>query len=172
MSQGGHPDPATSVENPRVLTRARHAPITDRVNAEPAIVNGMTASEGGQIAVACLLLYGAMGGILTLLTGWWHIALFLILFGSGATLWFGSLYLAKVKRGRPAGFYVQAIQLWLVRHRLTTTVLLRHANYWSVGREMPFGGFTSPLVVRERVTPQVKPQRVRAASSDYPRPQS
>jgi hypothetical protein len=72
-----------------------------------------------------------------------------VIFGTGATLWFGSTFLAKIKRGRPDGYYVQAIHLWMARHGMASTAYLLHSDYWSIGNNMPFGGFTSPLIVHE-----------------------
>jgi conjugative transfer region protein (TIGR03750 family) len=147
-----HGDSSATQAAPTVTVRATYAPVTDRVNAEPPILNGMTASEGGRIAVLCLIVYSILGAVLATLTGWWLPAAFVVLLGSGGTVWYASLYLAKVKRNRPEGYYAHVIQLWLSDHGIGHTGFLRRDGYWSVGREMPFGGFTSPLVVHKRPT--------------------
>jgi conjugative transfer region protein (TIGR03750 family) len=141
---------------------AARAPVTDRVNAEPAIINGMTVSEGRWIAVLCLTVYAVLGGLIWLLTGWWQTMPVITLFGAGATIWYVSLYLAKVKRKRPEGYYRLALHLWLAKHGLAQSQCMTHRGYWSLGRTIP--GLVSPLAVHERAPGRVSsgtPQRQR-----------
>ncbi len=69
--------------------RAR-APITDRVNAEPAILNGMTVTEAKMIALASSIVFGAIGGLIFATTRVWQAFLLLLIFGPAVTLWFSS----------------------------------------------------------------------------------
>ena len=151
-----HGDPAVADPVP-VAAVALRAPLTDRVNADPPIFNGMTASEGVKIAVLCLIVYIIVGGLLTLLTGVWPILPGVTLFGTIATLWYGSLYLAKIKRNRPEGYYNLAINLWLAARGFAKHKFILRSDYWSLGRDMPFGGFTSPLVVHDRAARRQPP---------------
>ena len=136
--------------------RDRRAPITDRVNSEPAILNGMTVSEVAWVAGACFMVYGFFGMLMMFVTGWWEVALLASLFGAGGTVWASSLYLAKLKRGRPDGFYGQLIHTWISGRGLTKCRFRRHDSFWSVGRRMP--GFATSLVVHERAAaPKQRP---------------
>ena len=83
------------------------APITDRVNAEPAILNGMTVTEAQVIGAASLVVFLVLGGLIFVVIGQWQVLLMLAIFGPALVLWFSSLYLAKIKRGRPDGFYIR-----------------------------------------------------------------
>lgn len=141
-----HDDPKTSGEVKPAMVVVR-APVTDRVNSEPNIINGMTLSEGKWIAVFGLAGYTLLGGLVTLITHLWQFIPLAAIFGTGGTLWYGSLYLAKIKRGRPEGFYSQAIHLWLSKTGMVKCSFMRHKGYWSLGRRIP--GFVSPLDVRE-----------------------
>ena len=142
------------------------APVTDRVNSEPPILNGMTASEGIRIAVACLIVYGFIGSLIYAVTGYWQASVVFMIFATGASLWYASIYLARIKRGRPEGYYVQAIHLWIADLGLKQVQFLRHRSYWSLGRTMP--GFTSALVVRETYdTCDEKPRKRIAADLPF-----
>lgn len=123
--------------------RAR-APITDRVNVEPAILNGMTVTEAKWIALASFLLFVVLGAAIYLITGFWQAPTLLLLAGPVVVLWFGSQYLARLKRGRPDGFYGQALNLWLARRGLAQPLFLMHRGFWSLGREADFS-LASPL---------------------------
>jgi len=149
MKKSKHDDRAAA-QTREPPARALRAPVTDRVNADPPIFHGMTAAEGFKIAVSCLIFYGVISALLAMLTGWLPIIPIVSLAGTGATLWYGSLWLAKIKRGRPEHYYNQAVSIWLAEHGISRKVFLLYTRFWSVGRDMPFGGFVSPLVVRER----------------------
>lgn len=129
MSSG---EPGKSQE----AVRAPRAPVTDRVNAEPAILNGMAATEAAWIAAASLVAFAVVGALVFAVTGLWQAVLALPLFGTGASLWFSSLYLQKVKRGRPEGYYTHAIHLWLADRGVFRSKFIRHQGYWSLGRTL------------------------------------
>ena len=159
MKANRHGDP--DADGGALPAVAALSPLTDRVNADPPILGGMTAAEGVRIAVLCLLVYGVVGLIILGMTGLWPAALVVTLFGTLGTTWYASLYLAKVKRGRPEGYYALAIHLWLAGRGFVKSKYLLHPTYWSVGRFMPFGGFESPLVVRERPAKTPRPSSPR-----------
>ena len=117
---------------------AEPVPLTHRVNVEPSILRGMTVTEAKVIAAisipACLFL----GAVLLLLTGWWQLLMCLAVFGPIASLWFGSAKLQELKRGRPDGYYTQALHLWFSRKGFTKGHFLTHQGQWSLGRSLPF----------------------------------
>ncbi len=116
----------------------QRAPITDRVNIEPAILNGMTVTEAQWIAGIAMVVFLLIGGLLYLVTGLWQFVLLLTVFGTALTLWFGSQVLARVKRGRPDAYYTQAIHLWLAHRGLTRPKFITYHGWWSLGRTLDF----------------------------------
>ncbi len=132
--------------NPRTRAQAtaeaeaarQRAPITDRVNIEPAILNGMTVTEAQWIAGIAMVVFLLIGGLLYLVTGLWQFVLLLTVFGTALTLWFGSQVLARVKRGRPDAYYTQAIHLWLAHRGLTRPKFITYHGWWSLGRTLDF----------------------------------
>ena len=59
------------------------APITDRVNVEPAILNGMTVTEAQWIGAVALGIFLLVGGLVFLVTGFWQVWLLLAIFTVG-----------------------------------------------------------------------------------------
>ena len=114
------------------------APITDRVNVEPAILNGMTVTEAQWIGAVALGIFLLVGGLVFLVTGFWQVWLLLAIFGTALVLWFASVYLARIKRGRPDAYYTQAIHLWLVQRGLAGAEFIHHQGWWSLGRSLGF----------------------------------
>ena len=130
---------AAATESARV-----RAPVTDRVNAEPAILNGMTVTEAKMIALASSIVFGVIGGLIFAVTRVWQAFLLLLIFGPGVTLWFSSTYLQRIKRGRPESYYTQAIHLWMAQHSLAKPNFIQHGGYWDLGRSLDFS-LASPL---------------------------
>lgn len=128
----------------------KRAPVTDRVNVEPAILNGMTFTEAKMIALASLLVFMLIGALIFTVTRFWQVLLVLAIFGPGLTLWFGSKYLQTVKRNRPDGYYTQAIHLWLVERALSKARFIQHRGHWDLGRTLDFS-LASALPVPEEV---------------------
>lgn len=112
------------------------APVTDRVNVEPTILNGMNATEAKVIALCSGVVFFVIGLIIWGCTGVWQILLVVAIFGPAAAMWYGSSYLAGIKRGRPDGYYGQAIHFWLLKRNLTSPIFLVHNGYWSLGQEL------------------------------------
>jgi conjugative transfer region protein (TIGR03750 family) len=118
--------------------RSPDAPLTDRVNVEPPILHGMTESEATMIGLASLIAWVAVGAVVAVVVGLWQVILVTAVFGPTLTLWKASSYLAGLKRNRPDGYYWQALSLWLAKHGLAPQRFIRHAGYWSLGRDLPF----------------------------------
>ncbi|HRL52871.1 MAG: TIGR03750 family conjugal transfer protein [Pseudoxanthomonas sp.] len=116
----------------------QRAPITDRVNVEPPILNGMTVSEAQVIALTALAVFLLIGGLLFSVTRYWQFLLLLGIFGPAVTLWFASLYLARIKRGRPDAYYKQRIHFWLAERGLVKHRYITHDGWWSLGRTLEF----------------------------------
>lgn len=146
---------------PAFPDRVRHAPVTDRVNAEPAILNGMSSSEAYWIGVLSMAVNLLIAGMILAITGLWQLMLLIPLMGTAAILWCASLYLQKVKRGRPEAYYTQAIHLWMAQRGLTRSRFLRHQGYWSLGRSLGFS-LVSPLDPAPQEACEVGPIAARA----------
>lgn len=131
-------------------TRFR-APVTDRVNVEPAIMRGMTVTEARLIALVTFPICILLGVILLMITGFWQFILMLGIVGPLVSLWVGSGYLQMIKRGRPDGYYTQAIHLWMAKHGLTTNKFLSHNGQWDLGRSMDFA-LDYPFEIKETKT--------------------
>ena len=136
-------------------TRFR-APVTDRVNVEPAIMRGMTVTEARLIALVAFPLCILLGVILLMITGFWQFILMLGMVGPLVALWVGSGYLQTIKRGRPDGYYTQAIHLWLAKRGLTTNQFLSHNGQWDLGRSMDFA-LAHPYEIKEAKEIKTKP---------------
>ena len=137
------------LESDDLQAHASGTPITDRVNVEPAILNGMTASEAQVIGLISLVLCLMLGGFLVIVTGLWQTLLLTAFFGPLAVLWFSSKYLAQIKRNRPDGYYSQAMHLWLSGRGFSSCKFINHDGYWSLGRTLPFS-LASPFHVTAR----------------------
>lgn len=123
-------------------------PLTDRVNSEPAILHGMTASEATWLGGLSLLIYTLLTGMVIYASGLWQLLLAPLIATIG-TLWFGSMWLQRIKRDRPDGYYGHALQLWLSRHGLSQARFVRHDGYWSIGR-------TESLSLRAALAPRAE----------------
>jgi conjugative transfer region protein (TIGR03750 family) len=108
-------------------------PLTDRVNSEPAILHGMTATEATWLGGLSFVFFTVAVGLLIVATGLWQLMLVPLIATIG-TLWYGSMYLQVLKRDRPDGYYTHALQLRLARHGLSKARFVRHDGYWGVGR--------------------------------------
>ena len=121
------------------IEAVRHkAPVTDRVNVEPSILNGMNMPEAQVIGAVSLVVFLIIGGLVFSVTRLWQVWLLLSTFGTAMVLWFASLYLARIKRGRPDAYYTQALHLWLVQRGLAGAKFINHHGWWSLGRSMGF----------------------------------
>ena len=76
--------------------------------------------------------------VLLLFTGLWQLMLLPAIFGPIAALWVGSAKLQDLKRGRPDGYYTQALHLWFARKGLSKSRFLTYHGQWSLGRSLPF----------------------------------
>lgn len=115
-----------------------NAPLTDLINTEPAIFQGMTVTEAKVIGAVALVLFLGLGAALYAVLGYWQLIIVCGLFGPLLLLWIASAQLAVIKRGRPDGYYTQAIHLWLVKRGWASPHFIRHEGYWDLGRTLEF----------------------------------
>lgn len=111
-----------------------HSPLTDRVNIEPPILNGMTAPEASMIGALAFGAWVVVGLLGAAALGRWQVLLGAAIFGPMVTLWKASVVLARIKRNRPDAYYRQAAQLWLSSRGLLRTRFIRHDGHWELGR--------------------------------------
>ncbi len=157
-------------DNAHATEAARvRAPVTDRVNAEPSILNGMTFSEAQVIAGVSLAVFLVVGGLIFAATRVWQAVLLLALFGPVAVLWYSSQYLQTIKRGRPDGYYTQAIHLWMSERSLVKPKFIRHHGYWDLGRTLDLS-LVSPLEPSTEDTPPVATPLKPTNGDDHERP--
>ncbi|WP_312840497.1 TIGR03750 family conjugal transfer protein [Delftia tsuruhatensis] len=114
----------------------RGAPLTDRVNAEPAIINGMSATEASYIGGASLAISVVLGGGLFFLTGYWHFIFVLGIALPMVTIWYSSFYLQSIKRSKPERWYVQAFRIYLARKGIVKSRYITHDGYMELGRKI------------------------------------
>ncbi|OAD41696.1 hypothetical protein LPB72_10275 [Hydrogenophaga crassostreae] len=124
------------------------APVTDRVNVEPAIIRGMTVTEAKVISLVAVPVFLVIGGIVLLVTGFWQFILVLGIAGPLFTLWYASGRLQKIKRNRPDGYYTQAIHFWLAKRGLVTSHYLSLHGHWDLGRSLDLN-LSHPFEVHE-----------------------
>ena len=130
------------------------APLTDRVNAEPAILHGMSVTEAKAIFLLSAAVFSFIAIIVFIVTHIWQLAVGIAFFGPLLTLWYGSQYLEVIKRGYPDGFYSQRIHLWMAARGLATPQFLTHDGVWSLGRPLVGLDLSAPLN-----PPPEKPQK-------------
>lgn len=109
------------------------APLTDRVNSEPPVVNGMSASEANYIGLISLAASLVMGVLIYAFTSYWIASFLICLLVPFMSLWYGSLYLQTVKRNRPEGYYLHAIHLALVARNILKSRFINHNGYFELG---------------------------------------
>lgn len=112
------------------------APLTDRVNVEPPILNGMTASEAKYVGLVALALSLVVGGLVAALTGIWQILLGAAIFGPLSMLWVASNHLASFKRNRPDGYYMQWLRIQAARRGIGRMAFIDHDGAWDLGRPL------------------------------------
>ena len=116
--------------------------LADRLNAEPVIFRGCSASELGLIvAVAAAvwlplsLLLAWLGGAVTMGFGFAGIGIVATVLG------IASLF-QRFKRNRPEGYYQQRCALWLDQKGLRRAPFISRSGTWDIGRR---GHVTLPL---------------------------
>lgn len=112
---------------------AASAPLTDRVNSEPPIINGMAASEAGYIGAVSFAASLFIGCVVAYISGFWVAAPLICIIVPFTVLWYSSLYLQEVKRNRPEGYYLHWMHFFLVSHNLSKPKFLVHDGRMQLG---------------------------------------
>lgn len=84
----------------------------------------------GFIVSACIGLF------IVFMTGKFLFMALLCIAGPLLVLWYGSLYLQKIKRGKPEGCYVQAARIWLANFGFMKSPYLAHDGFFELGRRL------------------------------------
>ena len=112
------------------------APLTDRVNSEPAILKGLTATE---TVIAMAVFFPAwifLGAVVSWLVGRWQVVMLVGVIGPLASVWFGAGFLAAKKRNRPDHYYLHAFGWWRHRFGLGAIPFISLRGAWDLGRSM------------------------------------
>lgn len=113
------------------------APLTDRINAEPSILRGLSLSEAW-------LAIGVSFGVwipVSLLIGllMQHLPAAVIFMGAGPifTVWALSGWLAQTKRNRPDYFYQHKFKRWMAAKGWWPSRFVHTNGAWDIGRSLP-----------------------------------
>lgn len=129
------------------------APLTDRVNNEPPILKGLSASEVTVATVVSVLVWFVIGSALALFFGRAVILFGLLVVGPVATVWVSAGWLAGIKRNRPIGYYWHRFLWWLHRLGLRRIKFIDRRGPWDLGRSLrPARHATRRSVFRTRDT--------------------
>jgi conjugative transfer region protein (TIGR03750 family) len=136
-------------DDPSAESTERVAPLTDRVNCEPPIMRGLSASE---TLVAFAVFFPAwmlLGLVLAFLFRTWQVFLLLGVIGPLVSVWVSAGFLASYKRNRPDHYYLHAFKWW--RHRLGLGIapFIHHHGPWEIGRSLP-PMIPKPLTLMQR----------------------
>lgn len=112
----------------------RHEILTDRVNAEPAILRGCSSSELGMMLLIAVLFWLPAGVAAGMMLGAVFAALGIAAAGIIVTIWLGATWFQKIKRGRPDGYYQQRLIIALHDRRLRRSRFVRRSGVWDIGR--------------------------------------
>ncbi|MCK0508628.1 TIGR03750 family conjugal transfer protein [Aromatoleum anaerobium] len=130
-------EPSSPLAQPDATFGAHGAPLPDRVNAEPAIIRGLSSTESVWVIGLAFLLWFPVSGVLGFAFRSLPMAVFVIVTGPLATAWLVSGQMATVKRNRPDYYYIH-----LALHRFASMHLIRspfvtHSGAWEIGRTLP-----------------------------------
>jgi conjugative transfer region protein (TIGR03750 family) len=109
------------------------APLADRVNVEPPIINGMSQTEIAVTGSVSFAVFFALGSALALATGVWAVLMIFAIAGPLLSVVLLSKHLATIKRNRPDGYYVHWLRLRLVRVGFKAQ-FVAHDGHWQIGR--------------------------------------
>ena len=121
---------------------AGHDILADRLNAEPVIFKGCSASELGMIVGVAALVWLPLSLILAGLAGAVTMGFGLAGIGIVATVLVTASLFQRLKRNRPDGYYQQRIVLWLDDRGMKRAPFILRSGSWDIGRT---GHATLPL---------------------------
>ncbi len=109
-------------------------PLADKVNVEPPIFNGLSASEAAFVCTVSGVVFVALGVILWATTGLWPLFVTSAVGGPLGVIWVTSKHLEGIKRNRPDGYHIQALRIALAKRGLGRNPFIRRTGWWSIGR--------------------------------------
>lgn len=136
------------------------APLTDRINAEPPILHGMSASEAKVISIASFVVFSVVGAFVFAAVRMWQAWIVIGIFGPLLTLWYGSQYLEVVKRGYPDGFYSQRLHMWMAVRGFSASHFITHDGTWSLGRRFSGLDLSAPFNPPIEKPPVIETQEI------------
>lgn len=113
------------------------APLPDHVNAEPAIIKGLSYTESKWAIGLAFLLWFPVGSLVGLALQNLPVAVLIIATGPIATIWLVAGQMAKLKRNRPDHYYVHLLLHAAAAMHLIRTAFVTHAGAWDMGRMLP-----------------------------------
>ena len=108
--------------------------LADRLNQEPVIFRGSTNSELGVILLCGVIFWVPTGLTIGAMMGAVVMGLGLSTLGVLLTIFFGSTFFQRIKRGRPDNYYQHLIIIKLNRLSLRKSMLILKDGSWDLGR--------------------------------------
>ena len=108
--------------------------LAERVNDEPAILRGCSSSELVMVLIVSICFWMPLALVIGILTD--RLAMALGLAGAMVmvSVWLGAVAFQHIKRGRPPGYYQQAIPVWLHKRGLRRSKFALPQGQLSLGR--------------------------------------
>ncbi len=113
------------------------APVTDRINAEPSILRGLSSTEA-LIAIAVSFAFWIPVSLLIGLLIQ-HLQVSVIFMGAGPifSVWFLSGWFQKVKRDQPDYVYQHKLKKWGAVKGIMVSRFISQSGFWDIGRSLP-----------------------------------
>ena len=112
----------------------QHEHIARRLDEEPVVFRGCTASELMMILGTASAFWVPFSLIVTGLAGYFTAGFGLAVVGIVVTLLFASKYFQSIKRGRPDGYYQHKVILWLDALGVRRSGYVVRSGIWDLGR--------------------------------------
>jgi len=112
--------------------------LADRLNQEPVIFRGSTNSELGMILICAVGFWLPVSLIIAALLGAVMMGLGISALGVLATVFLGSTFFQRIKRGRPDFYYQQKLIIFLNKTGLKKSSLILRGGHWDLGRTHSF----------------------------------
>jgi len=119
-----------------ITPESAEVPLADKVNVEPPILNGMSASEVAVVFTSSGVFFFALGIVLWVTTGWWPLFVISTVGGPLVLIWVTSKHLEGIKRNRPDGYHIQRLRIALAKRGLGRNPFIRRTGWWSIGRTL------------------------------------
>jgi len=114
-----------------------NAPLTDRINNEPAILRGLSSSESLIAIIVAFLFWVPAGLLIGALLGRMPVAVIFMGAGPLISVWILSGWFQTVKRDRPDYYYQHLLKSRLAAYGLLQPRFCTQNGTWDLGRSMP-----------------------------------